>query len=71
MRQFLIWKFGNSRIGDIEPMPPDMSIRYRQASAVMRDPDAVFEILKQSDDMHRLSEEIMYETRGISGRRKE
>ena len=59
--KFLAWKFGREFMAEVEALPPDTSIRYRQASEVIRDPVLVFETLKSSCDMNALSEEIMAE----------
>jgi len=60
VQRFLSWKTGR-RPPALERLPPDRTIRYRQSSAVIRDPDAVFERLKASADMNALFEEISAE----------
>ena len=63
IQRFLSWKTG-SRPVVLEKLRPDASIRYRQASAVIRDPNPVFEHLKNSVDMNALFEEIFKEVNG-------
>ena len=55
--RFMSWKFGFPAPG-IEKLPPDRSIRYRQASPVSRDPDEIFGMLRDSADMNALAVEI-------------
>lgn len=64
VKKFLTWKYGGKFKADLEALPPDASIRYRQASEIIRDPDTVFETLKSSSDMNALSEEVVSEIGG-------
>lgn len=59
--RFMQWKF-NLPSPKLEKLPPDRSIRYRQASPVVRDPDAVFGALSEYSDMNGLAVEIMKES---------
>ena len=63
VRRFLSWKIGG-RPPALEKTPPDPVIRYRQASAIVRDQYAVFEHLKASADMNALFNEISAEVNG-------
>ena len=64
VKKFLTWKYDGKFKVDLKALPPDASIRYRQASEIIRDPDTVFEALKSSSDMNALSEEVASEIGG-------
>lgn len=61
IRMFLIWKFNISNKIILKKLLPDKSIRYRQASNIIYDETKIFEILKASDDINNLADEIMLE----------
>lgn len=61
IRMFLIWKFNISNKIILKKLLPDKSIRYRQASNIIYDKTKIFEILKASDDINNLADEIMLE----------
>lgn len=58
IKMYMERKFGITGIF-LQPLPPDRSIRYRQSSPVIGDPDKIFDIFNDSIDMDALAAEIM------------